>query len=138
MQAKSRVPSGSCRWRSSKASSIQPWGAQVPAGWADPAEEPEVAICREVEEETGWRAGKVVPLIAYNALAGISTMRFDSFHLTDCEYVGPPKDRSESSRIEWIPEAEVVELIAHGQVTDGPSLTALSYFLGPHRLAGRG
>jgi len=79
----------------------------------------------------------VVPLVAYNALSGVSTMRFSSFHVTDCEYIGPPQDQSESSRIEWVPEAEVVELIARGQIPDGPSLTALAYFLGPHRLAGR-
>jgi len=114
------------------------WGWEVPAGWADPGEGPETAIRREVEEETGGRPGKVVPLVAYNALSGISTMRFSSFHVTDCEYIGPPQDQSESSHIEWVPEAEVVKLMAHGQIPDGPSLTALSYFLGPHRLAGRG
>jgi len=29
------------------------WGWEVPAGWADPGEEPEAAIRREVEEDTG-------------------------------------------------------------------------------------
>ena len=112
------------------------WGWEVPAGWADPGEDPAEAIRREVEEETGWRPGKVNRMTTYHALSGISTMRFNSFHVTDCEYIGPPKDRSESSRIEWLPESELVKLIAAGQVSDGPSLTALCYYLGPHRLAG--
>ncbi|MCP2313652.1 hypothetical protein FHR36_006851 [Kitasatospora paracochleata] len=33
-----------------------------------------------------------------------------------------------------MPEAEVAELLASGRVADGPSLAALSYYLGPHRL----
>jgi 8-oxo-dGTP pyrophosphatase MutT (NUDIX family) len=112
------------------------WGWEVPAGWAEPGEDPAAAIAREVEEETGWRPGRVVPLVEYDALAGISTMHFRCFHVTGCEYVGEPTDRSEASRVEWLTQAEVVELLAAGEVPDGPSLAALSYYLGPHRLLG--
>ena len=112
------------------------WGWEVPAGWAEPGEDPAAAIAREVEEETGWRPGLVVPLVEYDALAGISTMHFRSFHITGCEYAGEPTDRSEASRVEWLTEAEVVKLLAAGDVPDGPSLAALSYYLGPHRLMG--
>ncbi|GAA2841834.1 NUDIX hydrolase [Kitasatospora paracochleata] len=112
------------------------WGWEVPAGWADPGEDPAAAIAREVEEETGWRPGRVEPLVEYDALAGISTMHFQCFHATSCERVGMPTDRSEAARVEWVPEAEVAKLLVSGQVADGPSLAALSYYLGPHRLAG--
>ncbi|MDQ0307612.1 8-oxo-dGTP pyrophosphatase MutT (NUDIX family) [Kitasatospora herbaricolor] len=95
-----------------------------------------MAIAREVEEETGWRPGRVLPLVEYDALAGISTMHVRSFHITGCAYVGEPTDRSEASRVEWLTEADVVKLLAAGQVPDGPSLAALSYYLGPHRLLG--
>ncbi|MEV4613796.1 NUDIX hydrolase [Kitasatospora sp. NPDC049258] len=111
------------------------WGWEVPAGWTDPGEEPADAIRREVEEETGWRPGKVEPLTGYNALSGLSTMRFSSFHATECRYLGPPTDRSEASRVEWISTEDVIELAAAGEITDGPSLTAISYYLGIHRRA---
>jgi 8-oxo-dGTP pyrophosphatase MutT (NUDIX family) len=88
---------------------------------------------REVAEETGWRAGRVEPLTSYNALSGISTMRFSSFHVTECEYVGPPTDHSEATRVEWIPVDDVIKLAAEGEITDGPSLTAISYYLGIYR-----
>jgi 8-oxo-dGTP pyrophosphatase MutT (NUDIX family) len=110
------------------------WGWEVPAGWAEPGEDPDAAIAREIEEETGWRPGRVEPLIEYDALAGISTMHFRSFHATECELVGAPVDASEG-RVEWLSEAEVVKLMASSDVPDGPSLAALSYYLGPHRLA---
>ena len=105
------------------------WGWEVPAGWADPGEDPPSAIRREIEEETGWRPGKVSELIGYNALSGISTMRFTAFHATECTYIGPPTDASESTRVEWHTADEVIKLITNGQIPDGPSLTALSYYL---------
>ncbi|MDH6576950.1 8-oxo-dGTP pyrophosphatase MutT (NUDIX family) [Kitasatospora sp. MAP5-34] len=111
------------------------WGWEVPAGWADPGEEPVDAIRREVQEETGWSAGRVEPLTSYYALSGLSTMRFSSFHVTDCQYIGPPTDRSEATRVEWIPTKDVIKLATEGEITDGPSLTAISYYLGIHHRA---
>ena len=105
------------------------WGWEVPAGWADPGETPDEAIRREIEEETGWCPSKVSKLISYNALSGLSTMRFTAFHATECTYVGPPSDPSESTRIEWFTPEDATKLVAHGQVPDGPSLTALSFYL---------
>ncbi|MGW4895599.1 NUDIX hydrolase [Kitasatospora sp. NPDC004240] len=111
------------------------WGWEVPAGWADPGEDPAAAIAREVEEETGWRAGRIELMTEYDALAGISDMHFRSFHITGCTRVGEPEDEGEATRIEWLAEDEVVKLLTTGQIADGPSLAALSYYLGPYRLS---
>ena len=109
------------------------WGWEVPAGWADPGEDLENAIRREVEEETGWRPGKVTQMTSYNALSGLSTMHFTSFYITGCTYIGAPTDPSEASKVEWISADSIPKLAAEGQITDGPSLTALSYYLGIYR-----
>ncbi|MEV7773067.1 NUDIX hydrolase [Kitasatospora sp. NPDC086791] len=111
------------------------WGWEVPAGWAEPGEDPAVAIAREVEEETGWRAGYIELLTEYDAMAGISDAHFRCFHITGCTQVGAPEDVAESTRIEWLSEAEVVKLLTGGEINDGPSHAALSYYLGPHRLS---
>lgn len=105
------------------------WGWEVPAGWSDPGEAPDVAIRREIEEETGWRPDTVAEMTNYYALSGISTMRFTAFHATGGRQAGAPTDPSESSRLEWFGQAEVRKLILDGQVPDGPSLTALSFYL---------
>ncbi|CAN3984794.1 NUDIX hydrolase [Kitasatospora purpeofusca] len=114
------------------------WGWEVPAGWADPGEEPAEAIAREVEEETGWRPGRVEPLTEYDAMSGISDAHFRAYHVTGCTRIGEPQDISEAARVEWLPEAEVIDLLVTGGIPDGPSHAALSYYLGPHRLAGAG
>ncbi|MER6396824.1 NUDIX hydrolase [Kitasatospora sp. NPDC001603] len=111
------------------------WGWEVPAGWADPGEDPAVAIAREVEEETGWRPGRVELMTEYDAMAGISDAHFRSYHVTRCTRIGEPEDISEAARVEWVSEAGVVKLLTGGESSDGPSHAALSYYLGPYRLA---
>jgi hypothetical protein len=60
-------------------------------------------------------------------------MHFTSFYITGCTYVGAPTDPSESTKVEWISADSIPKLAAEGQITDGPSLTALSYYLGIYR-----
>jgi 8-oxo-dGTP pyrophosphatase MutT (NUDIX family) len=109
------------------------WGWEIPAGWGDPGEDPRAAIIREIEEETGYRPGVVRPMTAYNALSGISDMRFTAFIASEVERIGPPADKSESSRMEWVPLDTIPKLAVAGQIQDGPSLTALTYYLAIER-----
>jgi 8-oxo-dGTP pyrophosphatase MutT (NUDIX family) len=109
------------------------WGWEVPAGWANPGEDLADAIRREIEEETGHRPGPIRPMTAYNALSGISDMRFTAFLAEGAEQIGPPSDPSESSQVEWVPLTEVPKLATSGQIQDGPSLAALTYYLAVER-----
>lgn len=109
------------------------WGWEVPGGWGDPGEQPIGTIRREVEEETGWRPGEVTVMTEYYAMTGISDAHFTVFHVTGSERIGEPEDKSESSRVEWVPLDVVRKLAATGEITDGPSLAALTYFLGIYR-----
>ncbi|MFC7614857.1 NUDIX hydrolase [Actinokineospora soli] len=104
------------------------WGWEIPAGWVDPGEEPDDAVRREILEETGHRVGVVEPLIRYHPLTGISDQRYRVYIASDACREGQP-EAGESSRVEWVPVADLRNLIANGQITDGPSLTALATFL---------
>lgn len=108
------------------------WGWEIPAGWAEPNEDLAHAARREILEETGHLAHTIEPLITYNALSGISTIQFHAFLAKGAVAAGEFTDKAEVSRIEWIPLADVPKLAAAGQISDGPSLTALSYYLGIH------
>lgn len=109
------------------------WGWEIPAGWAEPGEEPVEATRREVEEETGYRPTAITEMTSYKPMAGISTMSYTTYLVTDATRVGTPRDSYEASRIEWIPLVDIPHLAASGDITDGPSLTALAYYLGIHR-----
>jgi len=105
------------------------WGWEVPAGWAEPGEDPEAAIRREIEEETGYRVRHIEPLVSYNAITGISTMRFTAYVGRDAAALGGSTDNDEVERVEWVALGEISTLIRDGVISDGPSLTALSCYL---------
>jgi 8-oxo-dGTP pyrophosphatase MutT (NUDIX family) len=104
------------------------WGWEIPAGWADPGENPAEAIRREVREETGYRASTMRPLMTYQPMSGISSQRYQVFAGSDVERISEPLP-AETSRVQWVPLASVPRLMAAGQVPDGPSLTALAFYL---------
>ena len=105
------------------------WGWEIPAGWVDLGETPEEAALREVEEETGWTPGPLTELARYFAVPGISDLRFTLYQAAGASYRSDPPDPSESTRVEWVPVADLRKLIDKGQLTDGPSLMGLSLSL---------
>jgi 8-oxo-dGTP pyrophosphatase MutT (NUDIX family) len=105
------------------------WGWEVPAGGVDVDESLPAAAAREVLEETGWRPGPLRRLHGYHPSNGLSDQRFELFLASGASYVGEPSDPGESSRVEWVPAAEVRRLVAAGEVQDGLSVTALLWWL---------
>lgn len=104
------------------------WGWEIPAGWSEIGEDPAEAVRREVAEETGYRPGWVEPMATYSPMTGISAHRYRLFLAHGAVRVSDP-DIAESERVEWVSVDKVPELAAQGLIPDGPSLTALTYYL---------
>lgn len=51
------------------------WLHEFPAGGIEPGEDPCVAGGRELHEETGWTAARIVPLHSFEALPGLLRLR---------------------------------------------------------------
>lgn len=105
------------------------WGWEIPAGRIDAGETPEQTALRETLEETGWRAGPLKHLVTYQPTNGLSDQRFHLYIANGATRVGKPSDPGEAERIEWVPIETVRALVAHGEVLDGLSLTAVLYAL---------
>lgn len=105
------------------------WGWEVPAGWVEPGEAPQASIRREILEETGHLVETIEPLARYYAIPGISSMHFTAWIATGAKPAGRP-DGVEAVKVEWHQTDELRSLLTEGAVQDGPSFTALSYFLG--------
>ncbi len=105
------------------------WGWEVPAGGLDEGETPEAGGRREAREETGWEPGPLELLCTYHPSNGLTDQTFHLFLAHGADHVGDPEDPSESERIEWVPLDDVRAHIRDGLVTDGLSLTALTYAL---------
>ena len=105
------------------------WGWEIPTGRIEEGEAPEQAAAREVEEETGWRPGPLRLIVASQPSNGsIDTVHY-LFSGESAECIGSPSDGTESTRIEWICLAEIMTLIAKGEIVNGPTLISLLYLL---------
>ncbi|MFF3378560.1 NUDIX hydrolase [Streptomyces sp. NPDC002680] len=105
------------------------WAWELPMGLVEEGESPEEAAAREVLEETGWRPGPIKPLIYAEPANGITDSQHHVFRADGATYDGPPTEKNESDRIEWIPLSEVRGMIDRHEIVSSGSLVGLLYVL---------
>lgn len=99
---------------------------EIPGGMVDAGETPEAAAVRELEEETGYRPGRVVSLGFSHPNPAILDNKLYSFLALDCEQVhGGAPEASEDIAIELVPRAALAELVKRGEITHALVLAAL-------------
>jgi ADP-ribose pyrophosphatase len=104
---------------------LQRVNLECPSGGLD-GEEPEAAARRELEEETGYRARRMIGLGKYAASSGISDEEFSVFLAMDVSADGVlRREITEDIEIELIPLAELCALALRGEITDAPSALAI-------------
>jgi len=90
---------------------------ELPGGYVDPDEKPEVTMERELLEETGYK-GKV-QLVTICLDDAYSTMNRYCFVATNCEKKGEPKTgEHEFVEIELLPLDDFRKLLRCGKMTD--------------------
>lgn len=102
---------------------------ELPAGTAEPDEAAIDTARRELVEETGYRAGRLIPFTEFYTSPGVLTERMFAFVATELQSVGQRLEVDE--RI----VAEVVELdlvrrwLVNGELRDGKTIAVLgTYF----------
>lgn len=105
------------------------WGWEIPAGKIEAGEAPVDAAEREALEESGWQPGPLRHLTTFHPTNGISDQTFHIFIADGATYIGEPTDRSEATRVEWVPITRVREFIASDDIRDGLSLCAVAVAL---------
>lgn len=104
---------------------------EIPAGRIGAGETPVEAALRELEEEAGCRAGRLVPLPGFFPVNGISPHYVHAFAALDCERVGPPRpDDAEQILAQRFEAGEVRALLASGRIQDGFTALGLFYYFG--------
>jgi ADP-ribose pyrophosphatase len=102
------------------------WLLEVPAGKLDhPGESPEDCALREVEEETGYRAGQLASLGWIWTTPGFTNEKIWLYLATDLTPTSASLQPDEVLTIEKLPMTEAVRRAAAGEIVDGKSVCAL-------------
>jgi ADP-ribose pyrophosphatase len=94
---------------------LQAWVWELPAGISDkPGEDLAQTAGRELLEETGWRAGRVLPLLAGATSSGLTDELFNGFLGLELEKIGDgggAEDEGEQIEVHLVSFAELAEFL---------------------------
>jgi 8-oxo-dGDP phosphatase len=114
-----RYPLGLRRWEF-------PQGTAPDRAEADPLE----LARRELREETGLRAGRIVQIGLLDVAPGMSSQRGRVFLATELTEGPPEREASEQDmRAAWFDRVEVATMVRAGEITDAQSIAALGLLM---------
>lgn len=98
---------------------------EIPAGTLQPDELPLDCAERELQEETGFRPGKLESLGGIYAAPGYTTEYIYLFYATELSESRLAMDDDEFIEVERLPLAAALSLIEQGVIADGKSVAGL-------------
>lgn len=113
-------------WRHRFAPDI--WNYELPGGIVEPSEDPAATAAREVEEETGFRVRDVRPIVTFEPAVGMLRNPNYVFEGIAAGRIAEPTEENEGV-FEWVPFADVPELIRQGKIVNSGTLIALLHIL---------
>jgi 8-oxo-dGTP pyrophosphatase MutT (NUDIX family) len=107
---------------------VDRWVWELPGGYVDDGEYPAVAAAREVEEETGWRPGRIQHVLTCQPLIGNADYPQDLFLAHGAELAGEPEG-DEAAEIRWVPLADTPAMIASGEILGAITIIGVQHAL---------
>lgn len=98
---------------------------EFPAGTMEPPEPAEVCAVRELEEEAGYRAGKVEHLGTFFTTPGMTDEAMHAYVATGLTKTAQHLMEDEEIRVEVVPVVEAMKMIDRGDLVDAKSMLAL-------------
>lgn len=108
---------------------------EIPAGKLDKGEDPAVCAARELEEETGYKVGKLTPLHAMYTSPGFADELLHIFVAEELTKGDSRPDEDEFLAVHEITLEEALQLIQVGMISDAKTLLAV-YAWRLYRLTG--
>jgi ADP-ribose pyrophosphatase len=107
---------------------------EIPAGTLEMGEKPDACARRELEEETGYRAGKLEHLFEAYLAPDYSTELMHFFLATSLVKGEQRTEQDEIIEVEPIEPERVIEMILSKDVRDAKSIAAIGYLRSTGRL----
>ncbi len=101
---------------------------ELPAGTRDPNEPVLMCAARELEEETGYRAGQLTRLLDFYPAPGVSNELMHAFVASDLALTQQHLDDTEQIEVFPLAPEEVLRMVRAGEIADAKSLTVLLYY----------
>lgn len=98
---------------------------EIPAGGLEPEEEPLQCAQRELQEETGYSAGRMERIGGFYTSPGYTTEFMHLYLATDLRPAPTAPAADESLEVLRVPLSQIPELIASGQIRDAKSIAGL-------------
>jgi ADP-ribose pyrophosphatase len=98
---------------------------ELPAGRLEPNEEPMLCAARELEEEIGYRTGKLIPIASYFSSVGFTNERMFLFLALELERTERRLESDERIREVSLPLATVKEKLANQEFEDAKTIIGL-------------
>jgi ADP-ribose pyrophosphatase len=98
---------------------------EVPAGTLAPGESPDNCALREVEEETGYRAGRLVRLGGIVTAPGFCDEQIHLYLATELQQSRQSLDHDEILTVVEMPLAEAIAKVYDNTIRDAKSIAAL-------------
>jgi ADP-ribose diphosphatase len=112
--------------------SIQREIIELPAGRLEPNEEPMSCAARELEEEIGYRANRLIPIASYYSSVGFTNERMYLFLALDLERTVRRLETDERIREVFMPLKTIREKLANQEFEDSKTIIglreAIAYF----------
>jgi ADP-ribose pyrophosphatase len=101
---------------------------ELPAGTLEPGEPPELCASRELEEETGHRAGRIEPLFAFYPAPGVSDERMHAFVARDLVRTQQQLDATEVIEVHERSVDDVLRMIRAREIEDAKTIATLLFW----------
>ena len=106
---------------------------EIPAGGVEPGEAAEEAVLRELQEETGFTAGKLQHLSSFWTTPGFCTELMHAYIATGLVPSGLKPDEDEHIQVITVPMDTVPDMLNRGEIKDAKSIASLLMVLLLHR-----
>jgi ADP-ribose pyrophosphatase len=98
---------------------------EIPAGTLNRGENPRDCAFRELEEETGYRAGKMIERARFYTTPGFTTEFMHLYEASGLVKTQTNFDEDEAIELDIVPNMQALQMIDNGRIEDAKSILGL-------------